>query len=184
MTQSVKSFFLKALEKAREQIKAEDKHGWESSDYKEIRGLQADIRGAVGENFVAAMLRALGKKVEHFAATDAENKHWDMTADGITLEIKFASMGSKTTTFQHEAIESGRNYDGLIIVDVAPDGVYITCAAKRDIPWDKLHNRRYGPDVYKWTLNRNNIPDRKMNTLADFAAAYEKMERRIRETKP
>lgn len=179
MTQTIKSLFLEVLEKAREKAKADDKYGWESSDYKGIRGLQADIRGAVGEDFVAAMLRALGKKVEHTAGTDAKNKHWDMTADEITLEIKVASMGSKATTFQHEAIESKRNYDGLIIVDVAPDGVYITCIAKCDIPWDDLHNRRYGEDVYKWTLNRKNMSDRKMETLADFAAAYEKMVERI-----
>ena len=183
MTQNIKSFFLTALKKAQEKIRAEDRHGWEESDFNAIRGLQADIRGAVGEDFLADMLRALGKKVEHSADTDAENKHWDMTADGITLEVKFASMGSKTPSFQHESIESKRNYDGLVIVDVAPDGIYITCLAKRDIPWDKLHNRRYGEDVYKWTLNRNKISDRKMETLADFATAYEKMEKRIKETK-
>lgn len=179
---NIKTLFDNALGAALESLRAKDKHGWLDGKFAKIRHLQADNRGAVGEVFVVALLTAIGKKVKHTKRTDPQNKQWDIVADGIRLEVKLATIGASSTTFQHEHLEKERQYDGIIFVDVAPNDIYITCVAKRDIDWSKLHRRRHGIE-YKWTFSLSKIKGNKMTTLADFAAAYDKMVARITSAK-
>ncbi|MGI9337309.1 MAG: hypothetical protein ACR2P4_02210 [Gammaproteobacteria bacterium] len=178
----IKTLFHKALGAALETLRAKDKYGWLDGEFAKIRQLQADNRGAVGEDFVVALLTAAGKKVKHTARTDPQNKQWDIVADGIRLEVKLATMGASSATFQHEHLEKDRQYDGIIFVDVAPDDIYIICVAKCDIDWSKLHRRRHGIE-YKWDWTLSKIRGNKMTTLADFIAAYDKMARRITSAK-
>ncbi len=176
--QNIKPVLHRALRDALEVLRGKDKHGWLGGEFIEIRRMQADNRGSVGEDFVVALLQMLGKTVTHTGRTDPQNKQWDIVADGIRLEVKLATLGANTPTFQHENLEKDRQYDGIVFVDVAPNDIYITCVAKCDIEWNKLHRRRHGIH-YKmdWTLSK--IKENKMETLGDFSAAYEKMAQRI-----
>ena len=175
---NIKTIFHKALKAALETMRAKDKYGWLDGEFAKIRQLQADSRGAAGEDFVVALLTAAGKKIQHTGRTDPQNKQWDIVADGIRLEVKLATMGASNPTFQHEHLEKDRQYDGIVFVDIAPDDIYITCVAKCDMDWSKLHRRRHGIE-YKWDWSRSAIQNNKMTTLADFVAAYDKMVERI-----
>lgn len=156
------------------EIKQKDKHGWQSGVYHEIRYLQADKRGDVGERFIVKLLKEMGiKNVKHTSATDPENKHWDITADGITIEVKTATIGMSKSTFQHENLEKNRGCDMYIFCDITPNDVYITCLAKQEMNWKDMHHRRTGI-AYKLDFPLNKIEDNKVVSLADFKRLYEK----------
>lgn len=123
--------------------------------------------------------------------TDPTKKHWDLRIDGITkLEVKTATLGS-TLTFQHENLEKDRDFDGVVLLDVSPDTIYLTFAAKGSIPWTskndrwtrnpkKLHRRRNGIS-YKWDLSLRDVEDRRVETIEDVRLGFEAMLKEIAE---
>ena len=174
-----------------------DPHGWRGGEFADGRNLQIDSRGDAGEKFVASVLEQLDKTVERNEGM-ASDKEWDLKADGIKLEVKTATLGTTAASFQHEGVEKDRDYDGLVFVDIAPNDVYISLMAKRDVHWERFHNRRYGiqykmdfrlfqgedDHVFISASNELNLPreavGRKMRTLDEFAADYEAMVERIK----
>ena len=195
----IKKFLHEAIaEGIKRESERPDPQGWRGSKFATGRNLQIDSRGAAGEHFVASVLRRMGKKVEHDSRTDSKKKHWDLIADGVKLEVKTATLGMSEPSFQHDGVEKKRGYDGLVFVDIAPDDIYISFIAKRDVHWKRFHNRRYGihykmdfrlfkgekDKVFASASRRLKLPrkavGRKMKTLDEFAADYEAMVERIK----
>ncbi len=176
------SILIDTIRRAFAEQAGKDKYGWAKGLYKEMRELQTDTRGDVGEDFIAELLRQLGRDVRHTRRTDSQKKQWDIICDGVKLEVKTATMGMANATFQHENLEKDRDYDGVIFVDIAPDDIYIIFMAKEDIDWRNVHHRRTGISrKYDWGLNR--IKESQIETLEEFQFAYEEFERRIRAIK-
>ena len=163
---------------------------WANSKYAMFKKLEIDKRGEVGEMLVEKMLADLGVTVERNRETDRTKKHWDIKdiKHNLGFEIKLATQGTHKNgkgTYQYEGFEKNRNYNGVILIAVAPNNIYITCAAKRNIPFakesnyytkrkKKLHHREYGTQ-YKWTLAASDVADREIITIQDFRTHYYKM---------
>lgn len=164
---------------------------WDEGPFVGIRELQPDNRGEVGERFLCKLFEELGYRVELSQVTDPTKKHWDLRIDGATkLEVKTATLGS-TRTFQHENLEKDRDFDGVVLLDVAPDAIYLTFAAKGSIPWTskndrwtrapkKLHRRRQGI-AYKWDLSLQDVEERRVETIEDVRRGFETMLAEIEE---
>lgn len=166
---------------------------WSGSKYAEIKRLEIDKRGEVGEVFVEEMLTDLGIQVKRSHETDRTKKHWDIRdcTNGHDFEVKFATQGTENKSYQYEGFEKDRNYAGVILVALAPNNVYITCAAKRKMPFakgnnhytisiKKMHRREHGTQ-YKWTLARRDVEGREIVTVDDFGKHYYELLEDIKE---
>ena len=150
---------------------------WVKGAFMQIRALTPDTRGELGEEFVERLLVSLGYTVERSNVTDRTKKHWDLRVNGVALEIKTATVGKSGRSFQHENIEKDRDYDGIVLLDIAPDAIYLTAASKKDLPfnspndlWTKspkqMHRRAHGIQ-YKWDLSIKDVADREIKSLTD-----------------
>lgn len=158
---------------------------WDEGEFVRIRNLQLDNRGEVGEKFIAEALIAIGHKAEMSPVTDPAKKHWDVLVDDkIKLEVKTATLGSNKV-FQHENIEKERDFDAIVLLDIAPDEIYITFAAKSTLPWTqpnsnwtqtsrRMHRRRSSA-VYKWDLKLTDVLSRQIKSIDDIKKAYDSM---------
>lgn len=158
---------------------------WDEGEFVKIRKLQLDNRGEVGEKFIAEALVAIGHKAEISPITDPAKKHWDVLVDGtIKLEVKTATLGSNKV-FQHENIEKERDFDAIVLLDIAPNEIYITFAAKSTLPWTQPNNnwtktsrrmhRRRSSAVYKWDLKLTDVLHRQIKSIEDIREAYNNM---------
>ena len=156
-----------------------DKHGWAKGLFKDIHLVAPAHRGEIGERLLERLLIDAGVSgVTRAGKIDRTKKHWDIKTEDMTIEVKTATLGRNSNTFQHESIEKDRDYDALVLIDIAPDDVFITWFAKRDIPWKSegkgIHRRAKGSD-YKLTLNLSRIAHCRVKTLNDIAGAYQKL---------
>ncbi len=167
----------------RQAIAEKNRKKWKSCFFAPIQQLTADGKGTVGERFVAEMLRKLGHDVEHNQSTDRTKKGYDIMVDGkIKLEVKLATLGNHSNTFQHESIERNRDYDAIVFIDVGPDDVYITCAKKEDLPFSsksckftvkpKMMHKRDTGSLYKWDFSLKDVENRRVRTLNDFSKIF------------
>lgn len=160
-------------------LHASENNVWAGNNkYNTIRDLAIDLRGELGEEFIADLLRRCGYEVEPNTITDRTKRHWDIKVNGeCKMEIKTASRGAKKPTFQHESIERDRDYDVLVLLDIAPNSIYLTFAPKDTLPFNaanknwskrskKMHRRAHGI-LYKWTLNETDLKDREIKSLDD-----------------
>lgn len=181
----------KILEAAIEAKIAASSDAWKNSRFLGMRHIQIDSRGEVGEVFMRDVLKSLGHHVEVDRTTDPTEKHWDLKVDGsVTLEVKTATMGAgKRPMFQHEHVLKDKKYDGLALVDIAPNDIYLTMAPKDTLPFlkenniwtrnpKKMHRRMHGVE-YKWDLSLKDVEGRKIETLDDIRRAYEKLARHV-----
>lgn len=131
MTSSLSEILIRVIEKSvKERV-----NPWIHSSHELITELEIDQRGEAGENFMAACLRQNGHKVEIDRTTDPQEKSWDIRVDdNIMIEIKTATQGKKTKTFQHERIMVERAWHALALLDIAPEDIYLTLAPKNTIP--------------------------------------------------
>ena len=178
----VDKIFLRIVTKKIELAKKKDKHGWAIGTFQAIRDLPADLHGEVGELFVAELLRQMKKEIKHPQTTDSVEKHWDLMEGDTSLEIKTATLGTSTSTFQHENLEKDRRCDGIVFVDIAPNDLFITCQPKHTIDWRTLHHRRTGIS-YKWDFSLKKVQHNKVRMLEDFASIYAAMIAEITEYK-
>ena len=156
---------------------------WIGGYFKAIQDLAIDLRGELGESYIADLLIKLGHGVEMARQTDRSDKHWDIRVNGkIDLEIKTATIGKKGKTFQHENIEKERRYDAIVLLDIAPDNIYLTVAPKNTLPYatpnnnwtlnpKKMHRRAHGIQ-YKWDLHLNDVKERRVETLDDVRRQF------------
>lgn len=187
MSHDINTIFRSALRSALEKAPTA-KTEWRGTPFEDFGKLEIDTRGAVGEFLVANLLESAGRDVNYRPAHIEETEQWDLFCDGFGYEIKTAMLGKGGRTFQHEHIHKDRDYDGMIFVDIAPDAIYISCWAKCEIPWNKLHLRNH-QSYYKWdtsltapsksTRNQWCVRHNKILTVADFICRFEKMEKAI-----
>ena len=99
-----------------ERLEEKDKHGWKIGKHLIIRSMQPDKKGDLGENFIAWILEQAGKEAICTARPDPTYKQWDIKVktDDITLEVKTATLGYGTPSFQHEGLEQNRLCDGIV----------------------------------------------------------------------
>lgn len=159
---------------------------WQNSPFQDIKNLEISRRGDVGEDFVRRVLEQLGYKVTD---NPSKNDDWDLKVnDKIKLEIKTATLGNNK--FQHDNIREKRDFNALILIGIAPNDIYLTCAAKSTLPWDKkakkwtkrskkMHYRK-DKGEYKWELSLADVKNRKINSVEDFRIAFENMLKDLR----
>ena len=183
MTTNVKELLISLIEEA---VESRPKTDWDSGVFGAIKQLEIDSRGTLGETFIAVSLKELGHAVSHNRDKDVTKKHWDIRVDDeVNLEVKTATLDRKGK-FQHESLTPTRHYQGLVLVDIVPNDVYVTFAAHNDLPWrkpndiftissKKMHIRQDGR--YKWDLNLKDVisKNRKINSLADIEKGYQEM---------
>lgn len=157
---------------------------WVSGIFRMIKGLSTDNRGDLGESYIKSVLEYLRYTVEKSKETDRTKKHWDLKINtGATFEIKTATIGKKGNMFQHESIEKDRNFDILVLLDIAPDAIYLTVAPKKTLPFTeknknwtvnpkKMHRRATGIH-YKWDLSLKDVSGREIKTLEDAREMFE-----------
>lgn len=133
--------------------------------------LEIDKRGKVGEQFVSDCFRKLGYKVINNDST-GKDKEWDIEVveDRIYIEVKTATLDSKNK-FQRENIYKDRNYDILLLVDVAPDEIYLSWHAKAQIVWTDLHPRK-DSTFFKWDQSLLAVEPFKLASLDQFKESY------------
>ncbi len=118
------------------------KNNWASGGkYLNIKVLNNDDTGEVGELLLYKIFKKCGYKVDYEKAITSDNKHWDIVIDDIKIEVKTATIGSSSNTFQHEKFFQNRNYDALMFLDFTPNDLYVVIARKQDINWNKLTKR-------------------------------------------
>lgn len=156
---------------------------WVGSTYEEIWRLEIDQRGQVGELLCQSVLKAKGCAVVYEKDITRQSKDWDIEVDNMKIEVKLACRGKNTNTFQHENLVKTRHFDGLILIDVAPEKIYLTCIAKNDLLWQKMH-RRKDSIFYKYDLTVNMLEsaDAAIETEDDFYDKFLVMKRRINST--
>lgn len=162
--------------------------------FAEMLDLEIDARGNVGELFVSRLLQDRGDSVVHNDQINPQDKQWDIevTRRGeipITAEVKTATMGKKTQTFQHENLPRNRDCDILALIDIAPDAVYGTIALPSELPWGEPDDRwtatpkkmtlRKDSQAYKWTLTIRDVQDREIVTPAKFYSMWDDAVRRL-----
>ena len=168
------------------------KTNWLDSPMADLMHAEIDTRGSIGELLTVKLLKAGGRKPVFNPDKTAAAKDWDFMCDGLTYEVKTASAGKNGRTFQHEHIFKTRHYDGMILVDIAPDEIYISMWAKAEIPWRELHRRKDG-SYYKWDtsltspksydagrLNKWCVRDNAVRRVADFMARFAQLEADIK----
>lgn len=185
---------------------------WDGSPLARWGLVEIDTRGTAGELLVVKLLEKAGRKPDYSRNTTHDDKDWDFMLDGLRYEVKTARMGAAARKFQHENIYKTRHYDGIILVDIAPAEIYISCWAKADIPFDKetdrggkappkakkphILHRRKDSSFYKWDTGVSSdeyiragkrvkfcVRDRAVRSVADFMREFEAMESRIAETR-
>ncbi len=155
--------------------KRKDKHGWDSGSFAKIIELSADQRGEIGERLLEHLLKEAGVSgVTRAGKVDRTEKHWDIRTDDMDIEVKTATLGRNTDTFQHESIEKDRNYQAIVFIDIAPNEIYITWTAKKNITWRNLH-RRANSTAYKWDTRLKELQGNKATTINDIKTAYTKL---------
>ena len=147
--------------------------------------LEIDSRGEVGENFLPQALKQTGHTVQIDRQANPQEKCWDIKVnEKIMIEIKTATQGKKTKTFQHERIMVERPWHALALLDIAPEDIYLTLAPKNTIPvrkknniWTvnekKVHMRRSGE--IKWDFSLKDVHLRKVSSIDDIERKYQEM---------
>jgi len=115
---------------------------WENSEFKYLRNMSSDQRGSWGENLIYRLIKLYTKyNVKWDADRNTSNSDgiYDLVVNKHKAEVKTATSGysSKknklTNTYQHENIYEDNVWDKLILLDVNPDGFYITIINHKDM---------------------------------------------------
>ena len=145
--------------------KPSQKFNWIGSLYEDIHLLTIDERGQVGEEITVDILKSFGCKVQYESSVTKKDKGWDLISNNLKIEVKLATVTVGTGYFQHESMESERNFDAILFIDITPAEVYLTAVLKKDIIWEGMHKRKYGNDVFKCDFSIDHI---KNNNLKKF----------------
>ncbi len=179
MTEKIKDLVLKAVSEAQAK-RSESPTDWDGSTYEALYGLSIDERGHIGEQLCAGILQRAGHVVEWDPNVTLSEQDYDLMCDGLRIEVKLACRGRNANTFQHEHLDRTRHFDGMVLIDIAPNAVYAVCQAKEDLPWDDMH-RRKDSIVYKYDLSVKKHEDagNRVETVSDFVAKFQQMKKRI-----
>lgn len=159
---------------------------WENAVFKQIRKLQIDKRGSVGERFFLVSLTNLyHRRVEY---RDGDQGDWDLKIGRMKFEIKTSSL-DKNGKFQNEGLKKYGDYNGILFLGIAPNDIYMYCIKVENIDFENqrinhnglrvnLHNRgRDGLESratgagYKCDLKPSQM--RRIITLSDLQEMFE-----------
>ena len=117
------------IKKQKQKEEKEEKDNWSDSIFKDVKILQANNVGIVGESSLHNIcvnhniLSTIdGSKTKEIGG----GKNGDGKIKNKSVEIKTAVLGSNMTSFQHELGEYPWNADYLSFIDIAPKDVYLT----------------------------------------------------------
>jgi hypothetical protein len=102
---------------------------WENSEFKQIRELENNNVGVVGEQFVQQLcdMGGISAAIDGTQTKESGGGEGDGVINGRSVEIKCARAGTgKTTSFQHELGEKPWMADYMIFVDIAPTAFFLT----------------------------------------------------------
>lgn len=149
--------------------KPKPKFLWHNSLYEKIQFISLDDKGDVGEEITYDILKNKGCDVEYAKGVTEATKGWDVKSNGIKIEVKLATITIGSGGFQHENVESQRDFDAILFIDVAPNEVFLTAVKKKDINWKgkgKLHRRITG--AYKCDFTIKNIKENKITKFNSY----------------
>lgn len=109
--------------------KEAEKNIWKESPWKEIRELENNNVGIVGEQFVQKLcdMSGISASIDGALTKETGGGEGDGIIRGKSVEIKCARAGTgKQISFQHELGEKPWKADYMIFVDIAPLCFYIT----------------------------------------------------------
>lgn len=135
---------------------------WNDSLFEDLHFLSIDERGQLGEEIAVDILKSFNCEVEYEPSVTRKNKGWDLISDNLKIEVKLATVTVGTGYFQHESMESKRDFDAILFIDITPDEVYLTAVLKKDINWKEMHKRKYGKDVFKCDFSIDQIKNNKI----------------------
>ena len=152
---------------------------WEGSPYADIVGMSIDQKGQIGEEFVQHVLESKGCRVNYNPHGLSREKDWDIIVNDIPIEIKMATIGKDGRNFQHERLVKSAKFEALILIDIAPHDIYVSCYDYEELDWKKMHRRKdssfYKFDLSLKTLEKNYCA---VKTTEEFFAKYKAMEKK------
>lgn len=109
---------------------------WENSEFQFLQNLTSDQRGRWGEDFIVNLIKRHTNLSCEWSG-DNNTSHGDGSIYDILInlfrtEVKTATVGfnrkknKPTNTWQHENIYEKNVWDKLILLDIEPNGFYIT----------------------------------------------------------
>ena len=98
---------------------------WFNSKWKYIKDLKSDYVGRIGEKFIQKCCDISNIKCD-INGVGNKGCFYDGYIKDKKVEIKTASMGCKTNSFQHEMGEKPWTSDYIIFVDISPEVFYLT----------------------------------------------------------
>lgn len=133
------------LENLKQETLLKSNNLWNGSKFEYLinTGLSSDNRGKWGENFIHKIIKNFTNFESEWLA-DENTSHndgsiFDILINKYRTEVKTATSGmnSKTNkltyTFQHENIYEENIWDKLLLLDVEPNGFYITILNHSDM---------------------------------------------------
>jgi hypothetical protein len=159
-----------------------------------IQTLTPDEVGDVGEELIFTTLKNSGN-YDVTWSKKTKNKEYDVKAKNKTnkrnhrIEVKTATLGNSTSSFQHDGLKKHRKFDNIIFVDIGPDDMYITCSTKEELPWleastnplvprkSKMTVRENGD--YKYDLMLKQVKNNLITNETDFLVSFSDMEKRL-----
>jgi hypothetical protein len=118
---------------------------WKNSPFEYLitTGLSPDDRGRWGENFIHDIIQNYTHCISEWMSDtnigNADGSIFDMLVNSLRVEVKTATSGVNrrsdklTYTFQHENIYEENVWDKLVLLDVEPNGFYITVINHKDM---------------------------------------------------
>lgn len=102
---------------------------WFNSDYKNIKAISIDQRGRVGEHFIKSVFEKHGYLVDY---VNNDHGDYDITVEGVNIEVKLATLSLSSGVFQHEGIKKSGEWDMVVFVDISPSATYVTFLTQKD----------------------------------------------------
>lgn len=173
----IKDALLKIVDDFREAEKTSD---WAESSFAPVReALAIDRKGQIGQLFVEKLLQE--RHEVHFNPKTRRIRHYHMKVDGIKLQVRFATRGTEYPSFQHERLFRERDWDALIVIDVAPEKIYVQMTAHQDLPWDTLHFRSEGYYKYDLMVEDHEQQGNEVSTTDEFLEKFRILKQRVME---
>ena len=147
-----------------------------------IKDLSLDGRGDIGKDFIKMLVVELKYNVSQITTNDPK-KRCSLTVNGqVKLEVRMATIGKGGDSFQHEHIEKDKDYDALVLLDIAPNNLYLTVAPKETLPFEhpndnwtatprKMFDRKDNI-FYKWDFTSDDVKNREIKSLEDVKTIF------------
>ncbi len=166
---SIKETIKQVIKELAEQKKIQNKdkidNWFGDSKYLLVREMSNDDTGDIGELLLEKIFKRNNYKVDYGRSETDEEKDWDILINGKTIEVKTATIGKTSNTFQHEKFFKNRRYDIVAFIDITANEIYCTMGLKKNIVWKNLHQRKVNnktTNEFKFDFSLKNLRDGKI----------------------